>query len=241
MTVFNSIKIGVTSLSFCTIAASSGVAFAAARSNIKTESSCKSAGQQAAPEGFVYIERKQMTELNSLPLDLLADARRDFRDDRYARAAQDIHTASLLMRIQSKGNVKKGRLEQTADRLENLSERVAQDQIKTPAILDEELTQAAEAEAEHHYFRATDEWAKRMTSDVGTDLAASVNAVEKVTEWSGAKIVRSGDDAVTTAESISKKIATGGKWTEDEIGKGIVSLGTELDVIGKKIEPRAKE
>jgi hypothetical protein len=79
-----------------------------------------------------------------------------------------------------------------------------------------------------------------MAKNVGADLTAAVNATEKSAEWSGQKISAGGEKAIQATKSLSQKIVSGGKWTADEVGKGIASLGSEINRLGQKIEPTGK-
>ena len=187
--------------------------------------------------GYVFIEPEEMNELNSRPLDLLADARTQYRNNQTQQAAVDIHIAAELIKIQASGKLKGSHLQETAHRLESLSQRVAKNEIITLATFDYELTQAARDEAEHHSLHAAESWTRHMTRNVGADLIAAVHATEQAADWSGQKISSGSEKVLAASKTLSQKIVAGGKWTADEVGKGIASLGTEINRLGKKIEP----
>ena len=173
-------------------------------------------------------------------MELLADARNEFRNNDKSRAAQDIHTAAEIMKVQAQGNVKESKLLQTSRNLETVSKNVSRDLVKSLENLDIDLSQAARDEAQHHYLQAAEAWTHHMVLNVGDDLKAGVHATENASDWSGRKISSAGVGALNDTKALSQKLVSGGKWTEGEVGKGIATLGKEIDRLGKDMEPEKK-
>ena len=207
----------------------------------KSNQSCGDKALRDPPVGYIFIERSEFADINAFPLDLLADARAEFRAGNPSVAALDIRSAAKFMKIQAGGDPENRQLEETASNLENLSKKVSRQEIKSLAALDSELAKSANAEAEHHYLHATAAWARHMSRNVGADLTSAVKAVQRSAEWSGRKIVLGENDIISESEKLSKKLVAGGEWTSDEVGKGLASLGTEISLLGKKLEPSAKD
>jgi HEPN domain-containing protein len=192
------------------------------------------------PDGYNYIEQSELEGLYTQPLDLLSDARQEFKDNKYALAARDIHSAAQLMKVQALVEVKGSHIRETANNLQELSQRVADNEIKSISTLNFELTRAARDEAEYHHLHAAESWAHHMYKNIATDLRAAVNATEKSAEWSGEKLSEGGKKVMAATEALSQKLVSKGKSSEAEIGKGISSLGNEISKLGKEIEPSGK-
>ena len=204
------------------------------------QAACDCAGKQDFCFGYIFIEPTELALLNNRPIDLLASARSEFRDQKYSEASRDIYTASQLMKVQASGHLRGSRLMETANNLDIVSQRVAEHEIKTSANLDYELTRAAHDEAEHFNLHATELWAHHMSQNVAADLTAAVKATERSAEWSGEKISNSGKKVMDDSKKISQRLVADGKWTSDEVGKSIASLGAEINRLGKKMEQSEK-
>lgn len=202
---------------------------------------CKDGASLEPPDGFVFVDQTELKDLNAMPLNLLSDARREFGDGDKNLAAQDLHLAAQLMTIQYEGGSRSSHLNQTAKDLDKLSQEVAKNTVKSIAALDLELSRAAKETAEHHYVHATEAWSHRMVKNVGADLSAADRAIDRAADWSGYKIARGGDVVVETTETLSKKLMSGGKWTEDEVSKGLASLGTKISALGKNSDDKGSE
>lgn len=194
----------------------------------------------ASWDHYVFIEQTEFADINTLPLDFLTEARVEFQNNNLAAAGQDIRVAARLIRIQAMSNPESLGLNEAAARLDFLGHSVAKGEVKSLALLDTELTKSAQAEAKHHYFRASQSWARHMTKNVGLDLTAATKSLKRSAEWSGEKIVGGKNDVVAETEKLSDKMLAGGKWTSAEVGKGLKSLGDQINEWGKEIAPSGK-
>jgi hypothetical protein len=225
--------------SFVTMKSDSGaLAYAAAQGTV---ADCKNEEALEPPNGYVFVDQTELSDLNAMPLNLLSDARREFGEGDKSLAAQDLHLAAQLMTIQYEGGSRASHLDQTAKNLDRLSQEVSKNTVKSVGAFDVELTQAAKQTAQHHYLHATEAWSHHMVRNVGADLSSANKALERAAEWSGYKIARVGDSVAGTTESLSKKMLSGGKWTAEEVKKALDSVGTKISAIGKKPEEKTSE
>jgi hypothetical protein len=192
------------------------------------------------PNGFVLIEENSYSELQKLSANFLLDAERNYMAGNFAEAAYDLNAAARVLRINALYGTEpfsSKNLLSAADRLGQIASQVQSKRIASLPLLRRELAQAMYYKAEHDRLLAMNAWTKRQLTKAGQDMRASIDAIEHASHWSGAEMIKGGNETFAEVRDISGRLIKGTGWTTAAVGKAINDLGLAVQRTGEKVIP----
>ncbi|GEM_PF-6151627 len=75
----------------------------------------------------------------------------------------------------------------------------------------------------------------------GEEMKAGANHVARASDWSGNKLESEAKTVLKKASELSGKLIHGASLVPEEVGKGIESLGSEINRLGQKLEKKKPE
>lgn len=158
-------------------------------------------------------------------------------------AASEIRKAAESLKSESERATGEGKkaLEASVRELEKLADDVEKGAVKSVKALDNAFARAQHALARHHYLKASESWAKKMTKEAGHDIKAAAAALGHGLAWTGRKVEAGTKTVLQDARTLAGKLVEGTGWVPAEVGKGIEAVGNEIEKLGKKIEPMKKQ
>ena len=162
-----------------------------------------------------------------------ANARKDQK-----AAATDIRKAAGYLRLEAERAAGKAKqaLENSFIELDGLANSVEKGSIKDEKSMEKVFANAERALALEHRAKASESFASKEFDKVGYELKASAHGLESAAGWVDEKAKSGVSATVADTRALGDKLASGGKWTSDEVAKGLDLLGNSIDTLGHKIE-----
>ena len=200
---------------------------------------------QAAPkpqEGQILVDEDVLDALVDEPEHQFQGAHESFLKKDWKAAASKIRKGAAFLKLEA-GRAKdesKKALIASVKELEKLAAKVEKGTATSARELDNAFARAHQALGEHHYLRASKSWTKKAVSKAGHDLRAAANHLENSSAWAGHKLETGTGAVIKDARILAGKMIAGTGWVDEEVGKGIKSVGQEIEKLGKKIAPVKK-
>ena len=84
--------------------------------------------------------------------------------------------------------------------------------------------------AQNYQQKASESQAQNMKSNLGQDIQAAAEHLEKAWYWSGRKLEAAAKDVIERSKQLGAKIAQGTQWTVSETADSIKDLGDEIGI-----------
>ena len=155
----------------------------------------------------------------------------------YESAATDIRKASGYLRLEvgrATGDAKR-ELEGSVAQLDALAVSVGKGAVKDEQRLTGAFAKAGHALAFGHRAKAAESLARREYDKVGYELKASASGLASAAGWAGGEAKAGALATVAGTRALGDKLASGATWTQDEVAKGLESLGNGINALGRDI------
>jgi len=100
------------------------------------------------------------------------------------------------------------------------------------AVPEEKIRQifarAHQALAQNYQLKASESETQKMASDLGQDIQAAAEHLEKAWYWSGHQLEAAGKAVIERSKQLGNKIESGANWAAAEAAKNIDDLGHEI-------------
>jgi len=156
--------------------------------------------------------------------------------DRIIAAAEYIHVQA----VEAQEKDKKA-LNNSYQELLNLSKALEANKINSTKQLSHIFSKAHYALSRHHYAQAILLQSKKDLKKTGEAMHMATKSLEHAARWSGDVVGEGANNAWKETKKVGEAIGKGTKFTEEEIVKGIKSIGRESKKLGKKIFSHKKE
>jgi len=124
----------------------------------------------------------------------------------------------------------KQRLGASAQELRQLAQQLAAGSSVPEEKIRQIFARAHHVLAQNYQQKASDSQAQNQTSDLGQDLQAAAEHLEKAWHWSGRKLEAAAKDVIERSKQLGAKIVQGTQWTVSETADSIKDLGNEINV-----------
>ncbi|TAK09156.1 hypothetical protein EPO44_01635 [bacterium] len=195
-------------------------------------------GPSEAASKSQAVEKGASKSFTDVPGQHFQKARQDFLKKDTKDAAAEIRKSAAFLKSEAEratGETKEA-LTASVSELEKLADDLEKGTVTSVKTLDETFARADHALAEHHYAKASESWAKRETVRAGEDLKAAGVYLEHGLAWSGQKVESGTRDVLRDSRILAGKLIEGTGWVPDEVGKGLASVGKEIEKFGKRVE-----
>ena len=158
----------------------------------------------------------------------------------YGLAAAEIRKGESYIRKESgraSGSARDG-LKQSADQLDDLARSVQTGSEQYAAVLRRAFAASNRALAIEYQALASDSWARKEYDVAGHELRASAQSLESGADWIGTEARVGAAATVADTRKLGDKLSNGVAWTRDEVAKGMVKLGTGIEEMGRRINPK---
>lgn len=191
----------------------------------------------SAPSQSQGAETDASTTFTDVPGQHFQNAHENFlKRDTKATASEIRKGAAFLGREaeHGAGETKKALID-SARELERLAGDVEKGRVTSAKKLEEAFARADHALAQHHLAQATKAWAKRENAKTGEALKAAGVYLEHGLAWTGRKTETGTEDVLHHSRVLAGKLIEGTGWVPEEVGKGLQSVGNEIDKFGKRV------
>lgn len=197
-----------------------------------------STSSETVPAGFVIIEEQVSVDLKALPLVLMDDAIRSFKEKNYGEATGDLSAAAKIIRSVATGvEGADSRVKPLAGKLESLATSLRSTSIKSEAELKSRLAEIAYLKADLNRHLAKSQWEKRQLKRAGHDLEAAVLALEWTEKYSGKSMAKDTKASLTRARDVAEKLMKGTGWTEADVTSAMAQLESSVQKVGSMVAP----
>jgi hypothetical protein len=192
---------------------------------------------QTDPSGAPSTPQAAETETSTVPDQHFQKAHENFvKRDTKATASEIRKGAGYLKREAENGaGETKKALTASATELERLAGDVEKGTVTSVKMLDDGFARADHALARHHLAQATNAWSKRENAKTGEALRLAGAHLEHGLSWTGRKAETSTEDVIHHSRVLAGNLITGTGWVPEEVGKGIQSVGNEIDKLGQRV------
>jgi hypothetical protein len=183
------------------------------------------------------VETETSTAFTDVPGQHFQKAHENFlKKDTKATTSEIRKGASFLITEAEHGTGEtKKALMASAKELERLAGDVEKGTVTSVEKLDEAFARADHALARHHLAKATNAWAKRENAKTGEALKAASVYLEHGLAWTGRKAEGGTEDVIHHSRVLAGKLIEGTGWVPAEVGKGLESVGNEIEKLGEKV------
>lgn len=191
---------------------------------------------ETRPESKAF-ETESSTAVTDVPGQHFQKAHENFIKRDTKATASEIRKGAGFLATEAQhatGETKKG-LEASARELERLANDVEKGTVSSVKKLDETFARADHALARYHLAQATNAWAKRENAKTGEALRSASTYLEHGLAWTGRKAETGTEDVIHHSRVLAGKLIEGTGWVPEEVGKGIQSVGNEIDKLGQKV------
>jgi hypothetical protein len=152
-------------------------------------------------------------------------------------AAAEVRKSEAFLKLQAAraGGEGKKALDASVEELEKLSKELERSAVTSADKLSQPFARAHHAMARHHHQKASESWANRLEKRTGHDLDAAGHHLERAMKWSGQEAERGTDAVIKDARLTAGKLIEGVRWAEEEVRRGLASIGEEVRKLGKKM------
>lgn len=191
------------------------------------------------PPGHFLVHEELWDDLADEPGRHMDRARQAFLDVNAGEAASEMRKAAAHLKITAAQAALATRhaLLRSAHELETLARRVEAGTVKSVTELDRAFARAAHALSHHHWVMAERSWAAQQSARAGRQLRAAADDLERAASRTGKALESATGTVVKDTRIISGKLVEGTGFVFDEIGKGILTFGKQVESVGKGIEP----
>lgn len=210
----------------------------AAKGASKAPESAKAANAkiQREPEGYVLVHESVMVDFRQLPLALMDDAAKDFRENNFGEASASIRTAARMLQSEAKGtksNTAKSELSTAATQLERLAPQVKNGTLKNESQLTALFADVAMHLSRFHRSQAETGWNSNMYKMAGFDLRAASRAVESGSKWIGQAPQAQG--SLQSVDTVATSLIQGSGWTQQSVTQALQTLDGSIQKIGSQL------
>ncbi len=184
--------------------------------------------QAESPSGSLD---RQALESNDLDVHF-KNAEKYFLESKITQAGSEIRKGAEIIRHEaalSKGKIRRALLD-SADNLDQLSERVALGFVASEKDLRDAFSNAHQVLAGHYHAKAVSSWTKEIIREVGEALSGAAVHLKQAWYWSGQRLSAEARKAIASAKSLDEKISNGVDWVAEEVEKTIDDIGKETHV-----------
>lgn len=187
--------------------------------------------ESPAEPGKVLVEEEIIYFFVDEPEGHFQQAHENFLKKDFKGAAAEIRKGTNFVKLETARATGEGKKTLTAsiDELEKLASDVEKGTVKSANDLGKAFARVHHALAFHHHMQASEAWAKKETSKVGHALRAAASHLEKALAWGGHEIEAAVVKVIGTGRHVGEKLAQGGRWTADEVGKALKDLGEAME------------
>lgn len=159
----------------------------------------------------------------------------------YKAAAGDIRGASRELRRDSAHADATARkaLDASADRLDKLADSVGTGAQGAEKSMKTDFARAEHALALEHRAEAAEAWSHKQYDRTGRELKAAADRLQDAADWAGGHASADASKAVSDARAVAGKLASGAKWSRNEVAAGMKNLGGAIDSLGREIASRS--
>jgi hypothetical protein len=189
------------------------------------------------PSGAPSKPQAAETETSTVPDQHFQKAHENFMKRDTKGAASEIRKGAEFLKKEAEngaGETKKA-LTDSAKELERLAGDVEKGTVTSVKMLDDGFAKADHALARHHLAKATNAWSKKENSKTGEDLKAAGVYLEHGLSWTGRKTETSTEDVLHHSRVLAGNLIKGSGWVPEEVGKGLQSVGNEIDKLGQRV------
>ncbi len=195
-----------------------------------------------APEGYILVEEEVWLVVDDEPEEHFHRAHEAFLKKDLKKAAAQIRKGEAFLKLEAGRATQEGKklMEASGHELAKLAEDVEHKTITSVKRLDEAFARAHQALAHHHHLKAKESWAsqaEQAAHKVGQDLQAAAVHFDQGLTWTGHKAEAAGAKAIKDTRLLAGKMIEGTGWVPAEVGKGIETVGEEIEKFGKKVAP----
>ncbi len=193
-----------------------------------------------APEGYILIEEEVWRVVDDESEEHFHRAHESFLKKDLKKAAAQIRKSEVFLKMEAGRATAEGKklMEESGHELRKLAEDVEHGAVTSVKRLDEVFARVHQAFAHHHHLKAKESWtnkAEQVAHKVGQDLQAAAAHFDQGLIWAGHKSEAAGAKAIKDTRMLAGKLIEGTGWVPAEVGKGIDSMGEEIEKFGKKV------
>ncbi|MFO1021673.1 MAG: hypothetical protein U0903_13395 [Planctomycetales bacterium] len=193
----------------------------------------------APRRGWVFLDEKVWLRYADEPPMHMDRARERFLKREYNAAARELHKVGGYLHAaasHAEEDVKKA-LESSAREIDSLATGVEKGTVKTVDKLEEAFARAEHALALHHHRMAERAAEHNQPVTAGEHLRAAVNHVENAAKWTGHMLEEDSRSVLRGAKELAGKMIAVPGFLLKESSKGMQAVGSEIQRLGKRIEP----
>lgn len=166
-------------------------------------------------------------------------AKADYLQKNLNAAAREIKKGEAFMTHQSQKASSQGKaaISASARELGKLANDVERGAVKSEKKIEETFARAYLALASDAHIKSTESWAKRESAKAGRALENANDHLEKSFDWAGHKIEKSTTDTMKQSEDLALKLKKQSSLVADDVNRGLLKAGNEIEKFGKKISP----
>ena len=132
------------------------------------------------------------------------------------------------------GAAKEG-LEASAKELRALADDVEKGTVSDAKRIDEASARGYHALAKAKFVTASEAWTKKDAKATGRALKDGADDLEDGAAAAGKDATDASRDVAKGTRDVAAKLARGGGWTSQEVGRGIDDFGKGLENLGKRV------
>ena len=182
-------------------------------------------------------EQAESAAVSAAPQRHFTSAVTAFAKKDYKAAAHEIREAAGNVRKEKNrvsGSVRQ-ELNSSVVELDKLAASVEHGGVKDAKSMDKEFARANHALALAHRAEAAESWTRKEYNKAGYELKASAHDLESAAGWTSQEAKAGASAAVAGTRALGDKLATGAKWTRDEVARGFDVLGHALNELGHEV------
>lgn len=195
-----------------------------------------------APEGYIVVEEDVAIILADEHEHYFKKAHEAFLKKNYKTAAADIRKAVGFLKLDAAAADSEGKkaLSDSVHELEKLATDMEIGKVASAKVLEQSFSRADYALAKAQHSKATESWAKKKIRETGHALRNAALHFENAAKWAGQKLEIVTVDVIKGTRIVASKLVDDAGWVQEEVGKGITAIGSEISKLGKKLEPAKK-
>lgn len=190
--------------------------------------------------GHVLIEEDVWFRFHDEPPLHMERAREGFLKKEFGRTSQELHkTGGYLHAAASHADEEvKGMLRDSAEELDLLSASVKEGTVESVEELERAFARAEHALAIHNQHMSRRAMEQANTFRSGHYLKAAIQHAENSACWAGHELGEDSQKILNTGKALAGKMIETPGFVIQESSKGILAVGSELQLFGKWLEPK---
>jgi hypothetical protein len=200
----------------------------------------KTISQLEPQPGRVVIVEDVWMRFNDEPSHHMQQAHDSFLKKEFKAAANELHKTAGYLHVatQHAASETKAALAASAQELDGLAKDVEAGTVKSAKTLESAFARAEQALAAHHQAKAHTALDEKRNTLAGHYLHSAVTHFENAGKWIGQELETGTAATANGVRTVAGKLIEGSGAVVDEAGKGIKWLGTEVEKLGKFMEPK---